>query len=65
VVHVLRPEQEDQGDADASLQPLARDVFSDLHGSAAMEALGRRLHHIEHAAQRVARLAARPVIEDI
>jgi hypothetical protein len=30
-----------------------------------MEVLHRRLNHIEHAARKVARLAARPVIEDI
>jgi hypothetical protein len=36
-----------------------------MHGSAAMEVLGRRLDHIEHAARKVARLAARPVIDGI
>jgi hypothetical protein len=30
-----------------------------------MEVLARRLDHIEHAAQKVARLAARPVIQDL
>ena len=45
--------------------PPERDSLSALKGSAAMEVLGRRLDHIEHAARKVARLAARPVIEDI
>ncbi|HKX65456.1 MAG TPA: FUSC family protein, partial [Rhizomicrobium sp.] len=36
-----------------------------LRGSDAMDVLARRLDHIEHAARKVARLAARPVIEDI
>ena len=42
-----------------------RDSLAGMHGSVAMEVLGRRLDHIEHAARKVARLAARPVIEDI
>lgn len=42
-----------------------RDNLAGMHGSVAMEVLGRRLDHIEHAARKVARLAARPVIEDI
>lgn len=46
-------------------QPPPRHSLTDLHGSEAMEVLGRRLAHIEHAARKVARLAARPVIEDI
>ncbi len=45
--------------------PPERDSLSALKGSAAMDVLGRRLDHIEHAARKVARLAARPVIEDI
>ncbi|HEX3755235.1 MAG TPA: FUSC family membrane protein [Rhizomicrobium sp.] len=36
-----------------------------LHGNVAMEVLARRLAHIEHAARKVAKLAARSVIEDI
>jgi hypothetical protein len=30
-----------------------------------MDVLARRLAHIEHAAQKVARLAARPVLENL
>jgi uncharacterized membrane protein YccC len=45
--------------------PPQREGLSALRGSVAMEVLGRRLDHIEHAARKVARLAARPVIEDI
>lgn len=45
--------------------PPERDSLTALKGTAAMEVLGRRLDHIEHAARKVARLAARPVIEDI
>ncbi len=42
-----------------------RDSLAGLRGSVAMDVLARRLAHIEHAARKVARLAARPVIEDI
>ncbi len=42
-----------------------RESLSALRGNAAMEVLARRLDHIEHAARKVARLAARPVIEGI
>jgi hypothetical protein len=42
-----------------------RDSLTGLRGSAAMEVLARRLAHIEYAARKVTRLAARPVIEDI
>jgi uncharacterized membrane protein YccC len=42
-----------------------RDSLTGLHGSAAMDVLARRLAHIEYAARKVARLASRPVIEDI
>jgi len=42
-----------------------RDSLTALRGSVAMDVLARRLAHIEHAARKVARLAARPVIEDI
>ena len=48
----------------AAVTPL-RESLAGMHGSAAMEVLGRRLDHIEHAARKVARLAARPVIEDV
>ena len=42
-----------------------RESLTGLRGSVAMDVLARRLDHIEHAARKVARLAARPVIEDI
>ncbi|HKY18900.1 MAG TPA: FUSC family protein, partial [Rhizomicrobium sp.] len=45
--------------------PPERDGFATMQGNAAMEVLARRLGHIEHAARKVARLAARPAIEDI
>jgi len=62
VVNLLKP-----GGAAAQLSaaPSQRESFSGLGGNAAMDVLARRLDHIEHAAQKVARLAARPVIEDI
>ncbi|MBW8707956.1 MAG: FUSC family protein [Alphaproteobacteria bacterium] len=63
VVALLRP---GSGAQEGETIPLAgRDSFAGMHGSVAMEVLGRRLEHIEHAARKVARLAARPVIEDI
>ena len=61
VVKLLQPDTA----PDQQESALPRHGFADLHGSAAMEVLGRRLEHIEHAARKVARLAARPVIEDI
>jgi hypothetical protein len=42
-----------------------RQSLTTMRGNAAMEVLARRLDHIEHAARKVARLAARPVIEDL
>ena len=45
--------------------PPQRDSLAGMHGNAAMDVLARRLDHIEHAAEKVARLAARPVIEDV
>ncbi|HSS14829.1 MAG TPA: FUSC family protein, partial [Rhizomicrobium sp.] len=42
-----------------------RESLAALRGSVAMEVLARRLAHIEHAARKVARLARRPVIEDV
>ncbi|HVV28202.1 MAG TPA: FUSC family membrane protein [Rhizomicrobium sp.] len=60
VVALLRP---DAADEKPDTRPPPRDGFADLHASAAMEVLGRRLDHIEHAARKVVRLAARPVIE--
>ena len=62
IVALLRPE----GLADQAVAaPSQRDSFAGMRGNAAMEVLARRLNHIEHAAHKVARLAARPVIEDI
>jgi uncharacterized membrane protein YccC len=62
VVSMLQPyAAQDSPNGDAS----QRGSFADLHGSGAMEVLARRLAHIEQAARKVARLAARPVIEDI
>jgi uncharacterized membrane protein YccC len=62
VVALLQPESaEHHGELPLS----QRESHGSMHGSGAMEVLGRRLDHIEHAARKVARLAARPVIEDI
>ena len=61
VVAMLEPEGPDHADA-ATPQ---RDSLASIHASTAMEALVRRLDHIEHSAQKVARLAARPVIEQL
>jgi uncharacterized membrane protein YccC len=41
-----------------------REGLSGMAGNAAMMVLARRLAHIEHAAGKVARLAARPILED-
>lgn len=60
VVRLLKGEEESPDGG-----TLARAGFAELHGSAAMEVLERRLIHIEQAARKVARLAARPIIEDI
>ena len=60
VVHLLQPDAAHEDHAGDT----ARTSFAELHGSAAMEVLGRRLAHIEHAAAKVARLAARPVLEN-
>jgi uncharacterized membrane protein YccC len=62
VVHLLQP---DAAQGDHHVAATARASFAELHGSAAMDVLARRLDHIEHAARKVARLAARPVIEDL
>jgi uncharacterized membrane protein YccC len=62
VTALLSPEGGAEG-VDAAV-PL-RDSLAGMHGNAAMEVLGRRLDHIEHAARKVARLAARPVIDGI
>jgi uncharacterized membrane protein YccC len=42
-----------------------RDSMAGMGTNAAMEVLARRLDHIEHSARKVARLAARPVIERV
>ncbi len=62
VVALLKP---DSGSTDAVMAPAQRDSFAGMHGNSAMDVLARRLNHIEHAAEKVARLAARPVIEDV
>jgi uncharacterized membrane protein YccC len=41
-----------------------RDRMAEMSGSFALTVLKRRLAHIEHGARKVARLAARPVIEE-
>ena len=62
VLNLLQPDSaQDHANGDAS----QRSGFADLHGSGAMEVLGRRLAHIEQTARKVARLAQRPVIEDV
>jgi uncharacterized membrane protein YccC len=62
VVAMLKPDQD--GEHHDATAP-QRDSLAGMHGSVAMEVLGRRLDHIEHAARKVARLAARPVIEGV
>jgi len=62
VVEMLKPDNAAGHAHDPAPQ---RDSLAGLRGNAAMEVLARRLNHIEHAAQKVARLAARPVIEDV
>jgi hypothetical protein len=61
VVTMLRPDGADHGE----LATPQRDSLAGMHTNMAMEVLARRLTHIEHSAQKVARLAARPVIENI
>lgn len=61
VVAMLKP----GGTDNAELATPERDHLAGMHDNAAMEVLARRLNHIEHSAQKVARLAARPVIENI
>jgi uncharacterized membrane protein YccC len=60
VVELLRP-----GDEGPETDAGERQSLAHMQGSEAMEVLARRLDHIEHAARKVARLAARPVIQDI
>jgi uncharacterized membrane protein YccC len=61
VVAMLKPGSADQGD----MATPQRDSLAGMHTNIAMEVLARRLDHIEHSAQKVARLAARPVIERV
>jgi uncharacterized membrane protein YccC len=62
VVALLEPD----GIAESHHTPMPqRESLNGLRGSVAMDVLARRLDHIEHAARKVARLAARPVIEDV
>ena len=61
VVAILKPDS----DRPTELPDAQRDSMAGLHANAAMEVLARRLSHIEHSAQKVARLAARPVIENL
>ena len=61
VTQMLKPDGAKGEDGESP----ARDGFQALHGNEAMEVLGRRLNHIEHSARKVARLASRPVIENI
>ena len=61
VVAMLKP----GGPEPIALSLPQRDSMAGMHVNAAMEVLARRLGHIEHSAQKVARLAARPVIENI
>jgi hypothetical protein len=61
VVAILKPDSLDHAET-ATPQ---RDSLAGMQTNMAMEVLARRLSHIEHSAQKVARLAARPVIENI
>jgi uncharacterized membrane protein YccC len=62
VVALLKPDS----DADhAIMEAPQRQGLTVMRGNSGMEVLARRLDHIEHAARKVARLAARPVIEDL
>jgi len=61
VVGLLKPD----GGAEETRESAQRPVLSAMQGSEAMDVLARRLDHIEHAAQKVARLAARPVLENL
>jgi len=61
VMLLLAPENTDHPEITAA----PREGLANMRGNAAPEVLARRLNHIEHAAQKVARLAARPVIENI
>ena len=58
IVSLLEPGG-DEREPDAAGQ---RPSLGAMQGSEAMDVLARRLDHIEHAARKVARLAARPVL---
>jgi hypothetical protein len=60
VMALLSPEAPPGAD---TLAP-PREALSGMEQNMAMGLLARRLAHIEHAAEKVKRLAARPVIED-
>ena len=49
---------------EAAAPPPVREGLSDLEADTAMGRLALRLAHIEHTAGKVARLAARPILED-
>ena len=59
VVAMLSPDAADE----VVVETPVRDSFHHLQGDRAQEILARRLAHIEHAARKVARLSARPVLE--
>ncbi len=59
VVAMLSPDAAN----DVVVETPVRDSFHHLQGDRAQEILARRLAHIEHAARKVARLSARPVLE--
>jgi uncharacterized membrane protein YccC len=61
VVALLSPDNPQQGQA----KILERAGFQELQGDQALEVLARRLAHIEQAAEKVARLSARPVLEQV
>jgi uncharacterized membrane protein YccC len=59
IVALLSPDRAEDG---AETMP-ERESLHTLQGDRAQEILARRLAHIEHAARKVARLSARPVLE--
>ena len=62
VLAVLSPQA---GDGAGSEPPPPRRTMHDLHADDAKDVLARRLEHIEHAARKVARLSARPILENL
>jgi uncharacterized membrane protein YccC len=63
VVRLLDPDHPEGPRGEAPSMPRA--ALSDMPHTVAMDVLARRLDHIEHAAEKVVHLAARPVIEDL